>query len=119
MRMKIIAGSSWRSGWRRARRGGWGRLWGGAAAGAVDALLASPGGWEEMARECLPEIARRVPARLAEVASRLPVAEGYYDSNVRDAFAILAEGGLGNGRSAAGSVTGPSRTQALGGVAQV
>jgi RNA polymerase sigma factor (sigma-70 family) len=89
------------------------------ANGAVEALLASKPGWEEMARECLPEIARRVPGRLAEVASRLPAPEGYYDRNVRDAFAIVAEGGLANARAAAEAVTGPSRAQALGGVAQV
>ena len=86
---------------------------------AVNTLLATAGGWEEMARECLPEIARRVPSRLAEVASRLPAPGDYYDRNVCDAFAIVAEGGLANARAAAEGVTGPSRTQALGGVAQV
>ena len=86
---------------------------------AVDALLASPSGWEEMARDCLPEIARRLPARLAEIASRLPAPESYYDTNVRDAFGILAADNLVSARQAAERVTGPSREQALGGVAQV
>jgi hypothetical protein len=89
------------------------------ATGAVDTLLASPAGWEEMARECLPEFARRIPSRLAEVASRLPAPEHYFDKNVHDAFAIVAESGLANARGAAERVTGASRTQALGGVAQV
>ncbi len=89
------------------------------AAGAVNGLLASRPGWEEMARQCLPEIARRLPSRLAEVASRLPRAENYFDSNVRDAFAIVAERGLTSARSAAEAVTGASRDQALAGIAQV
>jgi len=89
------------------------------AQAAVNALLASRPGWEEMARECLPEIARRLPARLAEVASRLPNPESYYDTNVRDAFGIVAEANLSVARQAAEGVTGASRAQALGGVAQV
>jgi RNA polymerase sigma factor (sigma-70 family) len=87
--------------------------------GAVDALLASGPGWESMARNCLPEIARRIPGRLAEVVSRLPKPESFWDTEVRDAFAILADCGLSSARSAAEAVTGPSRDQALSGVAQV
>src|SRR6185436_17931400 len=56
------------------------------APAAIDALISSKPGWEEMARTCLPEIARRAPSRLAEIASRLPKAESYWDTNVRDAF---------------------------------
>lgn len=87
--------------------------------GAVAALLASSPGWEEMARECLPEIARRLPSRLAEIASRLPKAESYWDTNVRDAFAILAEGSLTAARKAVEGVTGASREEALSGIAKV
>jgi len=89
------------------------------ARGAVDTLLASSPGWEEMARECLPEIARRLPSRLAEIASRLPKAESYWDTNVRDAFAILAEDNLTAARKAAEAVTGVSREEALSGIARV
>src|SRR5580765_2588090 len=60
------------------------------ARSAVDALLTSKPGWEEMARPCLPEIARRLPARLPEIVSRLPAPESYWDTNVRDAFGIWA-----------------------------
>ncbi len=87
--------------------------------GAVDTVLARSSGWEEMARECLPEIARRLPSRLAEIASRLPKAENHGDTNVRDAFVILAERDLTAARKAAESVNGPSREQALGGIARV
>jgi len=38
---------------------------------------------------------------------------------VRDAFAILADCGLSSARSAAEAVAGPSRDQALSGVAQI
>ena len=88
------------------------------ARGAVDALLASGPGWEGMARDNLPEIARCVPERLAEIASRLPKSDNYWDTKVRDAFAILAENGLAAAKSAAEKITGPSREQALAGVAE-
>ncbi len=88
------------------------------ARGAVDALLASSPGWEEMARECLPEIARRLPSRLAKVASRLPKPEHFWDPNVSDAFAILAESNSNGARLAAEGVTGASREQALCGIAR-
>jgi RNA polymerase sigma factor (sigma-70 family) len=87
---------------------------------AVDALLSSDGpGWEAIARACLPEIARRAPARVAAVAARLPAAESYWDTNVRDAFAIAAEGDLNSARSAAEAMTGVNRDQALAGIAKV
>jgi len=86
---------------------------------AVTALLASPPGWERMAHDCLPEIARRAPARVAEITSRLPEPESYWSTNVRDAFAILAQGGVSAARSVAEKVTGPNRAQALSGIAQV
>ena len=58
---------------------------------AVDALLASGGNWEETARQSLTEIARRVPSRVAEIVERLPKSEDFWDSQVRDAFAIVAK----------------------------
>jgi RNA polymerase sigma factor (sigma-70 family) len=86
---------------------------------AVQGLMAGGAGWEDVARECLPEIARRAPALVADVASHLPKAENYFDSAVRDAFSVLAEGGIGSALKTAESVTGPNRDQALAGVAQV
>jgi RNA polymerase sigma factor (sigma-70 family) len=85
---------------------------------AVDALMTSSGGWEKVAGDCLREIARRVPARVADIASRLPKPDNYWDTKVRDAFAIVAEGGLMSARTAAEAMTGPNREQALAGVAQ-
>jgi RNA polymerase sigma factor (sigma-70 family) len=87
--------------------------------GAVDALLASGKGWEIAAQDCLTNIARRVPARLAEVAQRLPKAESYWDSSIRDAFAIIAETDLPSAIRSAESITGTNRDQALSGVAQL
>jgi RNA polymerase sigma factor (sigma-70 family) len=86
---------------------------------AVNALLSSPPGWEGMAHDCLPEIARRAPSRVAEITSRLPEPESYWSTSVRDAFAILAQGGLSAARTVAEKVTGPNRAQALSGIAQV
>ncbi len=87
------------------------------ARAAVDALLASSSGWQGVARDALVEIARRVPARVPEIVARLPKAESYWDTEVRDAFAILAEGGLMSARQAAEAMRGPNRDQALAGVA--
>jgi RNA polymerase sigma factor (sigma-70 family) len=86
---------------------------------AVNALLTSPPGWEGMAHDCLPEIARRAPSRVAEIVSRLPLAESYWNTGVRDAFAILAQGGATVARTVAEKVSGPNRVNALAGVAQV
>ena len=86
--------------------------------GAVDALLASGPGWEGMTRDNLSEIARRVPGRLGEVVSRLPKSDSYWDTKVRDAFAVMADGGLSSARATAEKITGPNRGQALAGVAQ-
>jgi len=87
--------------------------------GAVEALLRCTGEWEEMARSCLPSIARLAPSRLAEIVSRLPKSEDYWDANVRDAFGVLAEGNLSSAIKSAESVTGPSRQDALSGIARV
>src|SRR5438093_329771 len=89
------------------------------ARGAVEALLAASGeGWETMARQSLKEIARVVPSHLPEIVSRLPKADNYWDTKVREAFTILAESNLASAREAAGTVTGPNRDEALAGVAQ-
>jgi len=86
---------------------------------AVDALLAGSSGWESMARESLGKIARKVPSRVAEIAARLPKSDNYWDTSVRDAFAILAESGMSSARKAAEALTGPNREQALSGIARV
>jgi RNA polymerase sigma factor (sigma-70 family) len=84
------------------------------ARAAVNTLLESGMGWEGAAHDALAEIARRVPARVPEIVSRLPKT----DTSVRDAFAIVAEGGLAPARTAAEAIQGPNREQALSGVAQ-
>lgn len=85
---------------------------------AADALLTTSGALEKMPRDCLTNVARLAPTRLAEIASQLPKTDIYWDTSVRDAFAILADGGLSAAIKAAESVTGPNREQALAGVAQ-
>lgn len=86
------------------------------ARAAVEALM-SGGGWESLARSSLLEIARRVPDRVPAIVSQLPESTSYWDTQVRDAFALVAESGLEAARTAAESMTGPSRQQALDGVA--
>jgi RNA polymerase sigma factor (sigma-70 family) len=88
------------------------------ARAAVDALLASTSGWESLARELLVEIARRNPARLAEIVQRLPKSDNERDNSIRDAFAVVAEGNLNATRAVAEALSGPNRDQALAGVAQ-
>ena len=89
------------------------------ARAAVDALLASDKGIEKMPRDLLTNIARVAPSRLAEVASRVPKAESYWDASLGNAFTILAEGDLSSAIKAAQSVDGGNRDEALFGVAKV
>jgi RNA polymerase sigma factor (sigma-70 family) len=86
---------------------------------AVNALLASSSGWEGMARDCLNEIAKEAPSRLGEVVARLPKPDYPWEPGVRDAFALLAQGGVDSARVQAEAVTGPNRNQSLEGVAMV
>lgn len=85
---------------------------------AAEALLTTSGALEKMPRDCLTNVARLAPTRLAEMVSQLPKTDSYWDTSVRDAFAILADGGLSAAIKAAEGVTGPNREQALAGVAQ-
>jgi hypothetical protein len=87
---------------------------------AVDALMAAGAGWEKLARDCLPEIARKVPSAVADIVAHLPKPDtpSFWDTSVREAFAIVAASGLEQARSAAQAITGPNREQALSGVAQ-
>ncbi|MCI0538927.1 MAG: sigma-70 family RNA polymerase sigma factor [Verrucomicrobiales bacterium] len=85
---------------------------------AVDALMAGSPGWEGLARDALVAIARRVPDRVADIVARLPKTEGYWETRVRDAFAIMADGGLAAARSAAEAITGAHREEALAGIAK-
>ncbi len=85
---------------------------------AIDGLLAGGEGWETMARECLKQIARVAPERVPEIAARLPKSDNYWEREVQEAFAILAERDLASAQKAAEAMTGGNRAQALQGVAQ-
>jgi RNA polymerase sigma factor (sigma-70 family) len=89
------------------------------AGAAVNSLTAAGPGWEQLARECLKEIARKAPSRVADIVAHLPKAANASDTNVRDAFAVVAAGGVEQARRTAEALTGPNREQALSGVAQV
>jgi RNA polymerase sigma factor (sigma-70 family) len=85
---------------------------------AADALLTTSGALEKMPRDCLTNVARLAPTRLAEMVSQVPKTDSYWDKSVQNAFATMADGGLSAAIKAAESVTGPNREQALAGVAQ-
>jgi RNA polymerase sigma factor (sigma-70 family) len=85
---------------------------------AVSALLKAGNGWKSVAHDCLKEIAKAAPERVAEIVSQLPKPEGYWDNTIRDAFASVAERGIEQARQAAENLSGPNRNQALAGVAQ-
>jgi len=86
---------------------------------AVDGLLAGSAGWATMARECLTQIARVAPDRVPEIAARMPKSESFWDRQVQESFAILAERDLASAQKAAEAMDGNNREQALVGVAQV
>ncbi len=88
------------------------------ASAAVSALLAAGPGWVDIARGSLQEIAKRAPDRILEIATKLPAPDGHWDTSVRDAMAIVAEGSLESARAAAEAMTGVNREQALAGIAK-
>jgi hypothetical protein len=84
---------------------------------AVDALLTGGEAWGETAHDSLVDIAKKLPWRVADVVGMLPKPDNnYWESSVRDAFAIVAEAGLDEARAVAEKITGPYRQQALEGV---
>lgn len=88
-------------------------------AAAVDGLISSGAGWEQMARDSLVEIAKKVPGRIAEIIPHLRESNNnFWETNVRDAIAVVATKDLAGARSFAESLTGPHREQALAGVAK-
>ncbi len=85
---------------------------------AIEVFLKGGRTWEATVRNSLAELARRSPGHVAGVVARLPRPESSRETQVRDAFAIVAGAGLDNARMAAEILTGPNRDQALAGVAQ-
>ncbi|GEM_PF-879208 len=87
---------------------------------AVKGLLTGAEGWDGIARDCLTNIVRVLPAAIPQIAAQLPkAADTYYDHSVWDAFALLAQNGLAAARQSAENLTGPNRDEALAGIAQV
>lgn len=84
---------------------------------AVNALLAHPG-YERLAQQCLVEIARKVPDRVLQIINDIPKPDSYWDTSIRDAVVLVAEGNLAATRGAVESMTGANRTQALAGIAR-
>ncbi|MES2705080.1 MAG: sigma-70 family RNA polymerase sigma factor [Verrucomicrobiota bacterium] len=66
----------------------------------------------------LLDIARRAPEFVAAIASRLPENRDHWSHPVADAFAVLAGSDLESARSAAETLTGSRRGEALAGVAK-
>ncbi|HSU56909.1 MAG TPA: sigma-70 family RNA polymerase sigma factor [Candidatus Dormibacteraeota bacterium] len=85
---------------------------------AAAGLMIAGQGWENIAHECLTEIAQSAPDQLPNIVSRLPKPESFWDSKVRDAFAMLAQGGVNSAIAATETLTGPNRDQALAGIAR-
>jgi RNA polymerase sigma factor (sigma-70 family) len=88
------------------------------AVAAVNVFKKGGRSWEATVRNSLPELARRAPERVASIVAKLPRPDSSRDSQVHDAFAIVAERGIDFARAAAEGMEGPNRNQALAGVAQ-
>jgi hypothetical protein len=86
--------------------------------GAITTILASGDKAKGGLRGVLSEVARLAPTRLAEVVSALPKSDSRWDTTAQDAFAVLGAKDPTAARTAAESVTGPLRGQALAGVAK-
>ena len=85
---------------------------------AITAMLADEKSRGRL-RGLLSDIAKAASARLAEVVTALPKAEGRWDTTAQDAFAIFMRKDPDAARRAAESVQGAQRGQALAGVATV
>lgn len=86
---------------------------------ALNAVLSGEPVESEVARNSLVEIARHFPEKLAELVSRMPEPENFWEAQVRDAFGLIAEQDLRTGRATAEAMSGPNRDQALSGVGRV
>jgi RNA polymerase sigma factor (sigma-70 family) len=84
---------------------------------AVAGLMTAGKGWENVARDCLTNIAGVLPGNIPDLVSRLPKGESYWDTSVRDAFGRLATENLESARKAAEEITGVNRLDALSGIA--
>jgi hypothetical protein len=86
--------------------------------GAVTAMLSANSEWDGVTRSFLSDVARISPASLGALVSKLPKAESYWDTSVRDAFAVYATNDLNAARTAAEKIQGDNQQQALAGVAK-
>lgn len=85
---------------------------------ALNAVLSCDPMESEIARNSLVEIARRFPDKLADLVSRMPEPNNFWQTEVSDAFRLISEQDLRLGRVTAEATTGPNRDQALSGVAR-
>ncbi len=97
------------------------------ASEAVQALIHSGEGWQDVVRPLLTEIAQTLPSMLPNIVSQLPLAaiNGPVSvsklnnlTSVERAFAALAAGDASAAANAAEATSGACRTQALSGVAK-
>jgi len=84
---------------------------------AINSMLAGGDKLRGNLHALLTDIARVAPTRLAEAVSTLPKPESRWDLETQNAFEIFAQKDPELARSAALSVRGPLRAQALSGIA--
>jgi hypothetical protein len=85
--------------------------------GAVNVLLTNSQKLAGNLRDLLGDIARAAPTRLAEIVSTLPKPDSRWDTTTQNAFELFAQKDPELARTAALSVRGPMRAQALSGIA--
>ena len=89
------------------------------ASSAVDALLAEPKGWANLARTRLEKIANLAPERFAEIVVKLPPAKSNRNGKVTDGFAAFARSNsVSEAQQIASMLEGKNRAEALAGIAQ-
>jgi RNA polymerase sigma factor (sigma-70 family) len=87
-------------------------------AAAAAHLAANVKGAENMAREMLKELAGLAPEQFAAIARQLPPPSYNWDRGMAEAFTVYAAKHPDAARTAAESLSGANRVQALAGVAQ-
>jgi hypothetical protein len=85
--------------------------------GAINGMLGGGAKLHGNVRDLLSEVARVAPTRLAELVSVLPKSDNRWDTTTQGAFELFAQKDPELARTAALSVRGAMRSQALGGIA--
>jgi RNA polymerase sigma factor (sigma-70 family) len=86
---------------------------------AMRAFMATGAGWEDLAKDFLVDISKVAPGVISSIIEKIPAGSDIQNRSVRMAFNAVAASDLSQAQKTAEALTGPNRTAALTGVAEV